>query len=50
MAGLGDFLNKAKELATDERIDQVSEQLQKLTPDAVDDKIRSVAEQAKKHN
>lgn len=43
-------LDKVKGLATDERIDQVSEQIQKITPDSLDGKVQDLAEQAKKLN
>lgn len=48
--GIGDFIQKAKEAATDERIDQAAEQIKKVAPDNIDRHVDSAAEQAKKHN
>lgn len=48
--GSESIIDKVKKVATDERIDQVSEQIQKVTPDALDGKVQSIAEQAKKIN
>ncbi len=43
-------IDKAKELATDERIDQAAAAIEKVTPDAVDSKVRMLAEKAKELN
>lgn len=48
--GSESIIDKVKKVATDERIDQVSEQIQKVTPDAIDSKVQGLAEQAKKFN
>lgn len=44
------IIDKVKKVATDERIDQVSDQIQKITPDSLDGKVQQIAEQAKKLN
>lgn len=62
--GLDNFVNKAKsalnnsddtiqrlkEEATDERIDQVADHIKKVTPDSVDAKVDALAEKAKEAN
>lgn len=48
--GIDDIVRKAKEAATDERIDQASEQLRKVTPDNIDRHVETAAEHAKKYN
>lgn len=48
--GIEDVVAKAKAAATDERVDQVSEAIQKVAPDTVDPKVQQIAEQVKKHN
>ena len=48
--GIDDIVRKAKEAATDERIDQAAAQLRKITPDAVDRHVDTAAEHAKKYN
>lgn len=47
------MINKAKEAASgmsDEQIDNVAEQIKAKTPDNIDSKVDSLAEQAKKLN
>lgn len=41
------IVDKVKGLATDERIDQVSEAIQKVTPDSVDGAVQNIADKAK---
>lgn len=41
------LIDKAKSLATDERIDQVADAIQAKTPDEVDRIVETVAEKAK---
>lgn len=48
--GIDDIVNKAKAALPDERIDQVADAIKKVTPDEVDAKVDSLAEQAKKLN
>ena len=48
--GIDDIVRKAKEAATDERIDQASGQLRKVTPDNIDRHVDTAAEHAKKYN
>lgn len=62
--GLDNFVNKAKnalnnsddtiqrlkEEATDERIDQVADHIKKVAPDSVDAKVDALAEKAKEAN
>lgn len=47
---MSDIFNKAKEALTDERVDQVADQIKERTSDDVDSKVDQIAEQAKKHN
>ena len=42
-----ELVGKAKEFATDERIDQAAEAIKKVTPDSIDGKVDSLAEKAK---
>jgi hypothetical protein len=44
------LVEKAKGAATDERIDQASEHLRKVTPDNIDRHVDTAAEHAKKYN
>ncbi len=48
--GLDDIINKAKDLATDERIDQAAEAIKAKTPDNVDAIIDKVADKAQELN
>ncbi|MBD5787602.1 hypothetical protein IF650_15630 [Cellulosimicrobium terreum] len=48
--GLGDLAGKAKELATDERIDQVAGAIKGVAPDSVDKQVDALAEKAKQAN
>lgn len=48
--GLDDIIKKAKEVATDERIDQAAEQIKKVAPDSIDRHVDSAAEHAKRYN
>lgn len=48
--GLGDLLGKAKELMTDERIDEVAGKIKSVAPDSVDRHVDTLAERAKKAN
>ena len=48
--GIDDIVRKAKEAATDERIDQAAEQLRKVTPDHIDRHVETAAEKAKEYN
>jgi hypothetical protein len=48
--GLDDIINKAKELATDERINQAAEAIKAKTPDNVDSIIDKVATKAQDLN
>ena len=41
------IVDKVKGLVTDERIDQVSEAIQKVTPDSVDGAVQNIADKAK---
>jgi hypothetical protein len=50
LGGLGGFVEKAKEVLTDERIDQVAGLVKERTSDSVDKHVDTVAEQAKKLN
>jgi hypothetical protein len=48
--GIDDIVRKAKEVATDERIDQAAEQLRKVAPDHLDRHVDTAAEHAKRYN
>ncbi len=48
--GIDDIIKKAKEEATDERIDQAAGLLKKVAPDHVDEQIDTYAEKAKDLN
>lgn len=50
LGGLGGFVAKAKEVMTDERIDQVADMVKKRTSAPVDKHVDTVAEKAKKLN
>ncbi|MGC5166373.1 hypothetical protein [Luteimicrobium sp. DT211] len=49
-SGLGGLVDKAKELATDDKIDGTAEKLKGLAPDSVDGYVDKAAEQAKRLN
>jgi hypothetical protein len=46
----GDMINKAKELATDERIEQAAQALKAKTPDNIDAMVDRAAAKAKDLN
>lgn len=48
--GLGDFVGKAKDFLTDEKIDTVAEKIKAVAPDSVDKHIDTLAEKAKDAN
>lgn len=48
--GLGDLLGQAKELLTDERIDQVAGAVKGVAPDSVDKHVDTLADKAKDAN
>lgn len=48
--GLDDLVNKAKELATDERIDQAAAAIKEKTPDNIDAIVDQAAEKGKELN
>jgi hypothetical protein len=48
--GIDDIIKKAKEEATDERVDQAAGLLKKVAPDHVDEKIDTYADKAKDLN
>lgn len=48
--GFDDLVNKAKEQLTDERIDQVAEEIKKKTPDNIDAIVDQAAAKGKDLN
>ena len=48
--GLDDIIRQAKDLATDERIDQAAEAIKAKTPDNIDSIIDKVADKAQDLN
>lgn len=48
--GLDDIVNQAKDMLTDERIDQVAQAIKDKTPDNVDSIVDQVAEKGKDLN
>lgn len=48
--GIDDIIKKAKEEATDERIDQASGLLKKVAPDHIDVQVDTYSEKAKELN
>ena len=49
-SGLDGLIGKAKELLTDERIEQIAEKVKERTPDNVDQYVDKAADKAKEHN
>jgi len=50
MVDFDELKDKAKDLATDERIDTVADKLKGLAPDSLDSKIDAAASKAKELN
>ncbi|MBD8077929.1 hypothetical protein [Cellulosimicrobium arenosum] len=49
-SGLGGLVDKAKDLASDERIDQVAGAIKGVAPDSVDEQVDALADKAKQAN